>query len=1711
MKHALLSYIQAPFRLPPDHKVEFSNPGIARGWVRALNELEFHVDVIECTDTRFQSEKKYDLLVGHGGVNWEYLRRTVAVDCPAIYFSTGTYWEEHNRAEAERFESLKQRRGVSLPLDRWITHSEEMANRDADGIIALGNADVAKSYSKFPLCIPVNNAVYADRRFESLEKDYERGRKRFVFFGGIGCVHKGLDRLIEAFSGLDCELYCTGQMESHFLDVYRNDLAAHPNIKLCGWVPLKSPAFYELMDLCDCVIFPSCAEGQPGSVLECMNQGLIPIISRACHIDVAPFGTILETCSVEEIRQSVQSILQEPASRLRDRSLQARAAVLERHTEEIFCTNLKNAIQRVLDEASRKKADHEKEAAGRQADLQSLIQHSGKPAVVVDGVIFQLQAHRPQGIWRVWENLLQHLARFLPDYELVVLQRKGFPVPTFPGVRVLEVPTYPYLTPEASLEKDEQTIGKICQKLGTVLFLSTYYSHAHGVHNLLMMHDMIPEVMGYDLQGAQWVAKRRAIEKASSFVSVSHSTHHDLSQFYQVGERPSHVIHSGVTPLFQPADAQAIEVWRQKHRVSSPYFLLVGNRGGYKNAAPFFEAYSRLSNAGQLQMVAVGGESYLLPAESPYINNYPMTFIEKLSDEDLRTAYSGALALVYPSRYEGFGLPIIEAMACGCPVLTSKLSSIPEVAGNAARYIDPDSPANIHAALIEVQQPSVREQLSRAGRARARLFRWERSAFEYASLIRRLIGSPLRGTPPLKVHLAEWNITPGTQSLCQYLRSRGIDVTTRGWGESNPSDGTFEAFLQKERFDVVHFQHHEKLPRSWMSIAAKNGARVCLALQDTSLSSHPETLRQVDFVATASPEIARQISTLSPDTSVEIVSEAEQWISHYHTLCGRGDKPMTSSASGATAPLLSAIVSVYNCESFIRGCLEDLVAQTLFKKGRMEIVLVNTGSPQNEDAIIREFTEKYSQIRYIKIPERETIYAAWNRGIQASTGKYLTNANADDRHRVDGLERMVEFMEALPQASVAYSFQAVTDEPNKGLDTARITGYYQWPNFDARLLFSICFIGPQPIWRRSLHDTYGYFDPKYRSAGDYEFWLRLAKHEKFLRIPEILGLYLHNPGGVEHQNHALSHNESEEARQKHWPSEWGARPAPGFQFLVRSEEIGLHPAERPLVSIIIPTYNRPTMLVQALKSLAAQTFKNFEVIVVNDAGEDVRPVLENFRNQFPIVYLTQSMHRERSVVRNIGIQASCGKYIGYLDDDDRFHPDHLETLVSYLESTGAQVAYTDANRALQEKRDGTYVTVRLDAHESSDFNKDRILVGNFIPILCVLHKKDCLQSVGAFDENLATHEDWDLWIRLSRKFEFHHIRKVTVEYSFRLDGSSTTSGNRADFLRTMQIIYNVYRPFTLNRPEILEAQQRSLHAMQAEVAALKEWERRNKGSSQSPFVTPVSYTAAPAPAGLLISIVIPTFNKWELTRDCLEAIRASTREGMYEIIVVDNASTDITPDELRRRDAAGELRAILNSQNMGFGHACNQGAKAARAPHIVFLNNDTTPKPKWVEYCLAHFKWNPKAGIVGNKLLYPNGTIQHGGIHFVPLENPPVPHWPQHRFRFEAGDFPPANECTQVHAITGACLFIPRDLFWKLGGFSDEYGMYFEDIDLNLKVMAQGLEIIYEPRSVVIHYERSSATEESANEKFVKAANIFLSKWEQKLPDLLTDCPDSSY
>jgi glycosyltransferase involved in cell wall biosynthesis len=172
----------------------------------------------------------------------------------------------------------------------------------------------------------------------------------------------------------------------------------------------------------------------------------------------------------------------------------------------------------------------------------------------------------------------------------------------------------------------------------------------------------------------------------------------------------------------------------------------------------------------------------------------------------------------------------------------------------------------------------------------------------------------------------------------------------------------------------------------------------------------------------------------------------------------------------------------------------------------------------------------------------------------------------------------------------------------------------------------------------------------------------------------------------------------------------------------------------------VPTYNRPHMLINALKSIFGQTYQNYEVIVVNDGGSDVRELFEGLSRD-SIRYLQHDTNRGVSAARNTGIKAARGKYIAYLDDDDLFYPDHLETLVNFLESTDYKVAYTDAHRTFQKMQKGKYVTSKKDVPYSFDFDYARILKGNFIPVLCIMHRKSCFESVGLFDETLQSHED----------------------------------------------------------------------------------------------------------------------------------------------------------------------------------------------------------------------------------------------------------------------------------------------------------------------------------------------------------------------------------
>ena len=350
-KRAVLSYIVHSFSIPRDDPrfLHHINIWRAKEIVRILNQLSYIVDVVDCKDTGFVPRKKYDLFIGHGGINFEKIVQRLPDSTVKIYFSTGCYWKFHNEQELARFAALSERRGIDLPPDRLIKNSEDRALFDADGIIGIGNSFTRRTYVNFSHVIILNNTVLYDDHYEQSEKNFEKGRKNFLYFAGSGCVHKGLDLLLEAFCGLEEHLWICSHVDQRFAEVYSDELYSHSNIHLIGLIQPRSPQFYDLMDTCNYAILPSCSEGGSQSMVECMNQGLIPVVSPACGLEVGNYGVMLDLCAIEEIRKVVQELSTYSADRCCEISLRARKAAVTNFSESEFSRSMKEAIESIVE------------------------------------------------------------------------------------------------------------------------------------------------------------------------------------------------------------------------------------------------------------------------------------------------------------------------------------------------------------------------------------------------------------------------------------------------------------------------------------------------------------------------------------------------------------------------------------------------------------------------------------------------------------------------------------------------------------------------------------------------------------------------------------------------------------------------------------------------------------------------------------------------------------------------------------------------------------------------------------------------------------------------------------------------------------------------------------------------------------------------------------------------------------------------------------------------------------------------------------------------------------------------------------------------------------------------------------------------------------------------------------------------------------------
>ena len=245
-----------------------------------------------------------------------------------------------------------------------------------------------------------------------------------------------------------------------------------------------------------------------------------------------------------------------------------------------------------------------------------------------------------------------------------------------------------------------------------------------------------------------------------------------------------------------------------------------------------------------------------------------------------------------------------------------------------------------------------------------------------------------------------------------------------------------------------------------------------------------------------------------------------------------------------------------------------------------------------------------------------------------------------------------------------------------------------------------------------------------------------------------------------------------------------------------------------------------------------------------------------------------------------------------------------------------------------------------------------------------------------------------------------------------------------------------------------------------------------------------------------VSIIIPVFNQFHFTQACLASLQEHRGSHAIEVIVVDDGSGDETADFVPRMKGIVYLR---NETNTGFVSSCNRGAAQARGKYLLFLNNDTTVRPGWLDALLETFQLEPRAGLVGSKLLFPDGRLQEaGGIIWRDGSG-----W--NRGKFCDPENPEYNFLREVDYCSAACVMVPRSLFQSVGGFDSKFApAYYEDADLAFKLQHAGFKILYQPLSEIIHYEGATGgTDLSTGTKKYQEINrtAFLNAWTEVLAE----------
>ncbi len=485
----------------------------------------------------------------------------------------------------------------------------------------------------------------------------------------------------------------------------------------------------------------------------------------------------------------------------------------------------------------------------------------------------------------------------------------------------------------------------------------------------------------------------------------------------------------------------------------------------------------------------------------------------------------------------------------------------------------------------------------------------------------------------------------------------------------------------------------------------------------------------------------------------------------------------------------------------------------------------------------------------------------------------------------------------------------------------------------------------------------------------------------------------------------------------------------------------------PRISVLLPIYNPELkVLATAIDSVKAQLYEEWELCLADDASTDpkVRPFLEASAASDPRIKLTfRETNGHISAASNSALALTTGEWCALLDQDDEFAPHALALVALEMDAhPEARVIYSD-----EDKID--LAGVRSNPFFKPDWNPELFHGQNFINHLGV-YEAALLREIGGFREGYEGSQDYDLAARCFDRIREDQVRHIPrILYHWRsVPGSLAALPNAKPYAR--------------------EAARRTLrdHLTRKGIAGRVEPCPENNESHRVIYALP-----GPAPR---VTIIIPTRDRIALLHRCVESLRAVTDYPAFDILIVDNDSTENeTLDYLRQLEAEGAASILREPGPFNFSRLNNRAARQARSEILAFLNNDIeVSEAGWLAEMVSHAA-RAEVGAVGARLWYRDGTLQHGAVvlglggvaghahHRVPAGHP--------------GYFNRAILQQNCSAVTAACMLTRKAVFQELKGFNEpDLGINFNDIDYCLRVRARGWQVVWTPYANLVHDESGS-------------------------------------